>query len=113
MEDSNSFETKLAIREVLDKYCDGVNQRDSEIWGSTWSKNAIWELIPMTLATKMCWQTIFNSESAPIADLFSDLENLSEICSKKTTQYRSLSTAECACGKQCRASSAASDMNDL
>ena len=44
MEDSNSFETKLAIREVLDKYCDGVNQRDSEIWGSTWSKNAIWEI---------------------------------------------------------------------
>ena len=38
------MEEKLAIRELLDKYCDGVNQRDAEIWGSTWSENAIWEI---------------------------------------------------------------------
>ena len=44
MTGSNNIENKLAIREVLDRYCDGVNQRDSEIWGSTWSKNAIWEI---------------------------------------------------------------------
>ncbi len=35
---------KVAIRELLDRYCDGVNQRDSGIWGSTWSENAIWEI---------------------------------------------------------------------
>lgn len=44
MENSNNFENKLAIRELLDRYCDGVNQRDSEIWGSTLSKNAVWEI---------------------------------------------------------------------
>ena len=38
------LEAKASIRELLDRYCDGVNQRDSKIWGSTWSKNAIWEL---------------------------------------------------------------------
>ena len=38
------LEAKTAIRELLDKYCDGVNQRSAEIWGSTWSKNAIWEI---------------------------------------------------------------------
>ena len=35
---------KLAIRELLDRYCDGVNQRDAGIWGSTWSENAVWEI---------------------------------------------------------------------
>ena len=38
------LEAKVSIRELLDRYCDGVNQRDSKIWGSTWSKNAIWEI---------------------------------------------------------------------
>ena len=38
------MEEKLAIRELLDRYCDGVNQRDASIWGSTWSENAIWEI---------------------------------------------------------------------
>ena len=37
-------EEKLAIRELLDRYCDGVNQRDPEIWGSTWSQNALWDI---------------------------------------------------------------------
>ena len=32
------IEEKLAIRELLDRYCDGVNQRDADIWGSTWSE---------------------------------------------------------------------------
>ena len=32
------LEAKVSIRELLDRYCDGVNQRDSKIWGSTWSK---------------------------------------------------------------------------
>ena len=38
------MEEKLAIRELLDRYCDGVNQREASIWGSTWSENAIWEI---------------------------------------------------------------------
>ncbi|VEU40728.1 unnamed protein product [Pseudo-nitzschia multistriata] len=64
----------------------------------------------MTFASNICWHTIFSNESAPIDDVAADFEYFSEICSRKTTQYRSLSTAECVCGKQHRASSAASDI---
>ena len=35
---------QLAIRAVLERYCDGVNQRDADIWGSTWAEDAVWEL---------------------------------------------------------------------
>jgi len=35
---------QLEIRALLDRYCDGVNQRDADIWGSTWAKDAVWEL---------------------------------------------------------------------
>ena len=34
----------LAIRALLDRYCDGVNQRDAELWGSTWAADAVWEI---------------------------------------------------------------------
>ena len=34
----------LAIRTLLDRYCDGVNQRDAALWGSTWAKDAAWEI---------------------------------------------------------------------
>ena len=44
MTEMNELLEKLRIRELLDKYCDGVNQRDSELWGSTWSQNAVWEI---------------------------------------------------------------------
>ena len=40
---------KLAIRALLDTYCDGVNQRDAEIWGSTWAEDATWELPHMEM----------------------------------------------------------------
>ena len=40
----SDFEDKLAIRELLDRYCDGVNQRNPELWGSTWSESALWEI---------------------------------------------------------------------
>ena len=43
------FKEKLAIRELLDRYCDGVNQRDASIWGDTWSENAIWEIPHLNL----------------------------------------------------------------
>lgn len=32
MAEMNELLEKLKIRELLDKYCDGVNQRDSELW---------------------------------------------------------------------------------
>jgi len=35
---------KLHIRALLDRYCDGVNQRDAAIWGSTWAEDGVWEL---------------------------------------------------------------------
>ena len=35
---------QLEIRALLDRYCDGVNQRDADIWGSTWAEDAVWEL---------------------------------------------------------------------
>lgn len=35
---------RLAIRELLERYCDGVNQRDADIWGSTWAEDSVWEL---------------------------------------------------------------------
>ena len=38
------FDEQQAIRALLERYCDGVNQRDAEIWGSTWAEDAIWEL---------------------------------------------------------------------
>lgn len=43
MSDSNMMD-RLAIRELLERYCDGVNQRDAEIWGSTWAEGSVWEL---------------------------------------------------------------------
>ncbi len=38
------FEEQQAIRVLLERYCDGVNQRDADIWGSTWAEDAVWEL---------------------------------------------------------------------
>ena len=48
------MEEKLAIRELLDRYCDGVNQRDASIWGSTWSENAIWEIPHLDIKNEGC-----------------------------------------------------------
>ena len=41
---ANAMMDRLATRELLERYCDGVNQRDAEIWGSTWAEDSIWEL---------------------------------------------------------------------
>lgn len=32
------------IRELLDNYCDAVNQRDGEAWGKTWAEDGVWQL---------------------------------------------------------------------
>ena len=39
-----SREDELAIRSLLERYCEGVNQRDAAVWGSTWAEDAVWEL---------------------------------------------------------------------
>ncbi len=41
---SGSAEDRLAIRELLDIYADGVNQRSADIWGSTWAEDSEWNL---------------------------------------------------------------------
>ena len=41
---SGSVEDRLAIRDLLDIYADGVNQRSVEIWGSTWAEDSEWNL---------------------------------------------------------------------
>ena len=38
------FDDRAAIRALLERYCEGVNQRDAEVWGSTWAEDAVWEL---------------------------------------------------------------------
>jgi len=41
---SGTAEDRLAIRELMDTYSDGVNQRSLEIWGSTWAEDSEWNL---------------------------------------------------------------------
>ena len=39
-----SIETEVALRRLVDQYCDGVIRRDGKIWGDTWATDATWEL---------------------------------------------------------------------
>ena len=41
---SDQHQDQLAIRALLERYCEGVNQRDADIWGATWAVDAVWEL---------------------------------------------------------------------
>ena len=41
---SGPIEDRLAIRELLDIYADAVNQRDTELWASTWADDSSWKL---------------------------------------------------------------------
>ena len=41
---SGPIEDRLAIRERMDIYADAVNQRDAELWGSTWAEGSSWNL---------------------------------------------------------------------
>ena len=41
---SGPLEDRIAIRELMDKYADAVNQRDAERWGSTWAEDSSWKL---------------------------------------------------------------------
>lgn len=39
---TGSVEDRLIIRELMDIYADGVNQRSAEIWASTWAEDSEW-----------------------------------------------------------------------
>jgi uncharacterized protein (TIGR02246 family) len=41
---SGPIEDRLAIRELMDIYADAVNQRDAELWSSTWAEGSSWKL---------------------------------------------------------------------
>ena len=41
---SGPIEDRQAIRELMDIYADAVNQRDAELWGSTWAEGSSWKL---------------------------------------------------------------------
>ena len=41
---SGSTEDRLAIRELMDIYADAVNQRDTDLWASTWTEDSSWKL---------------------------------------------------------------------
>lgn len=44
MTSMGTTDDRFAIRELLDRYADGVNQRSAEIWGSTWAEDSEWNL---------------------------------------------------------------------
>lgn len=44
MATKGTVEDRLAIRELLEQYADGVNQRSAEIWGATWTEDSEWNL---------------------------------------------------------------------
>ena len=41
---SAEAQEKLAIRELVSTYADGVNRYDPKTWGSTWAEDAQWSL---------------------------------------------------------------------
>lgn len=40
----SQWEDRVAINDVLARYCDGVNRRDADLWGSAWDEDAEWFL---------------------------------------------------------------------
>jgi uncharacterized protein (TIGR02246 family) len=41
---SGPLEDRERIRELLESYCDAVNQRDARAWGETWAEDGLWQL---------------------------------------------------------------------
>lgn len=41
---SGSVEDRLSIRELIGTYADAVNQRDDQLWASTWAEDSVWKL---------------------------------------------------------------------
>ena len=39
-----SLEDRLAIRERMDAYADGVYRKDPDAWGACWAEDAVWDL---------------------------------------------------------------------
>jgi hypothetical protein len=38
------LEDRIALRELVERYADGVFRKDSRLWGDTWAEDGIWEL---------------------------------------------------------------------
>lgn len=41
---SGPLDDRELIRELLERYCDAVNQRDADAWGATWAEHSAWLL---------------------------------------------------------------------
>ena len=41
-----SIETEVALRRLVDQYCEGVIRRNADTWGATWAEDASWNLGP-------------------------------------------------------------------
>lgn len=48
---TGSLENRLQIRELIEVYAHGVNQRDEQIWASTWHTEATWVLAEISRAS--------------------------------------------------------------
>ncbi len=44
MTSKGNIEDRLAVRELLEQYADGVCQRDPDIWGDTWAEDSEWNM---------------------------------------------------------------------
>lgn len=44
MSHTGPADDRQLIRELLERYCDAVNQRDADAWGATWAMESCWQL---------------------------------------------------------------------
>jgi uncharacterized protein (TIGR02246 family) len=44
MSHTGPVDDRQLIRELLERYCDAVNQRDADAWGATWATDSRWHL---------------------------------------------------------------------
>ena len=44
IESSGPIEDRLAIRELLEAYCEAVFHKDADAWGAIWADDAVWNL---------------------------------------------------------------------
>ena len=41
---TGATDDRLAIRELIEHYCNAVNQRDAALWGANWAEDSEWNL---------------------------------------------------------------------
>ena len=59
--DGRAFEQRLAIRELVDRYCDAVNRRDAAAWLDTWAEEPSWELFGRPMHGRHAIATAFEN----------------------------------------------------